>query len=189
MKDVEPDHFNTCNNPAGTRLCHCICCTTLQFTNDDPNQRRKYSGSYLILPYRAQYNDQLFPMILKPWNNQEPLMDSSTKEPFAMELVGDFWVAEPIFKGCYGDSLLYSDADLRRLRQWGFHLPTYREEIPVPPAPLYRQAREPKVMKQSPPRVVTLNPSMESPRPNAPVARAAPITAQDTAPTPQLQSA
>ena len=32
-----------------------------------------------------------------------------------MELVGDFQVADPIFKGCYGDSLLYSDAELRQL--------------------------------------------------------------------------
>ena len=30
MKDVEPDHFDTCNNPARTHLHHCICCITLQ---------------------------------------------------------------------------------------------------------------------------------------------------------------
>ena len=137
---------------------------TLQFTNDDPNQCRKYSGSHLILPHGAQYNDRLFPMILELQNHQESLMDLSTKEPFPMELVGDFWVADPIFKGCYGDSLLYSDAELRRLRQWGIHLPMYCGEIPVPPAPLYQQAREPEVTKQSPPRAVTPNPSMESPK-------------------------
>ena len=28
MKDVEPDHLNTCNNPAGTHLRRCICCAT-----------------------------------------------------------------------------------------------------------------------------------------------------------------
>ena len=58
-----------------------------------------------------------------------------------MELVGDFWVADPIFKGCYGDSLLYSDAELCRLRQQGIHLPMYQGEIPVLPAPSYQQAR------------------------------------------------
>ena len=36
MKDVEPDHFDTHNNPAGTCLCCCICHTTLQQMNDDP---------------------------------------------------------------------------------------------------------------------------------------------------------
>ena len=156
-RDMDPDHFNTCNNLAGTHLCHCIC-------HDDPDQCRKYSGSCLILHHGAQYNDRLFPAILKPWNHQEPLTDSSTKEPFPMELVGDFQVADLIFKGCYGDSLLYSDVDLHWLRQRGIHLPTYRGEILASPAPLYRQAREPKVMKQSPPRAVTPNLSMESPK-------------------------
>ena len=89
-------------------------------------------------------------------------MDSSTKEPFPMELVGDFWVADPIFKGCYGNSLLYSNAELCQRRWWGIHLPTYWGEIPVPLAPSYWQAMEPEVMKQSP-RVATPSPSVESP--------------------------
>ena len=45
MRDVDPDHFDTHNNLAGTHLHHCICHTMLQFANDDPNQHRKYSGS------------------------------------------------------------------------------------------------------------------------------------------------
>ena len=81
-----------------------------------------------------------------------------------MELVGDFWVADPILEGCYGDSLLYPDAELHRFRQQGIHLPMYQGEIPVLPAPSYQQARQPKVMKQSPPRAVTSNPSVESPK-------------------------
>ena len=165
VKDVDPDHFNTHNNPAGTHLHRCICCTMLQFTNDDPNQHRKYSGSRLILPRGAQYNDGLFPTILKPRNHREPLMDSSTKVPFPMELVGDFRAADPIFKGCYGDSLLYSNADLHWLRRWGIHLPTYQGEIPVPPAPLYWQARETEATEQPPPGAATRNPSVESPKP------------------------
>ena len=81
-----------------------------------------------------------------------------------MELVGDFHMADSIFKGCYGDSLLYSDVDMHQLRQWGIHLPVYQGEIPVPPAPSYWQARETKVTKQPPPRAVIPNPSMESPK-------------------------
>ena len=83
-RDVEPDHFDTRNNPAGTCLCHCICHATLQFANVDLNQCRKYSGSHLILPHGAWYNDRLFPVILKLWNHRELLTDSSTKEPFLM---------------------------------------------------------------------------------------------------------
>ena len=91
-------------------------------------------------------------------------MDSTTKEPFAMELVGDFRVADLIFKGCYGDSLLYSDVELRWLRQQGIHLPAYLGEIPMPLAPSYLQARQPKVMKQSLPRAATPNQSLQSPK-------------------------
>ena len=86
------------------------------------------------------------------------------KEPYLMELVGDFRVADPIFKGCYGDSLLYSDAELHQLRWWRIHFPTYQGEIPVPPAPLYQQAREPEVSKQSPPRTAAPDTPAESPK-------------------------
>ena len=69
MKVVEPDHFNTRNNPAGTRLRRCMCSATLQYMNDDPRYHRAYSGSCLILPCGAQYKEQLFPEILEPWNH------------------------------------------------------------------------------------------------------------------------
>ena len=112
VKDVEPDHFDTCNNPAGTCL-HCnICHATLQYMNDDPRYHRAYGGSYLILPCRAQYKELLFPEILKPQNHWAPLTDPITKEPFPMELVGDFRSTDSIYKGCYGNSFLYSNMDL-----------------------------------------------------------------------------
>ena len=103
-------------------------------------------------------------MILEPWNNQGLLIDSLMKEPYPMELVGDFQVADPIFKGCYGDSRLYSDADLCWLRQRGIHLPAFQGEIPVPSAPSYRQAREPEATKQSPHRAMASDTPMESPK-------------------------
>ena len=59
-----------------------------------------------------------------------------------MEVVGDFKAADPIFKGCYGDSLLYLEDDLAQLRRQKVYLPTFQEEIPVPPAPSYCQDRE-----------------------------------------------
>ena len=180
VRDTEPDHFDTRNNPVGTHLHRCICHATLQYMNTDPKQLKKYSGSHLILPHGAQYNDQLFPMILEPWNHWEPLEDPLTKEPFPMELVGDFWAADPIFKGCYGDSLLYSDVELHWLRWQGIHLLTYQEDIPVLLAPLYRQAHQGWRLPTHP---------WSLPRPNAPEARVAPTAAQDAAPTPQLQNA
>ena len=164
MRDLEPDHFNTHNNLAGTCLHRCICHATLQYTNDDPNQHREYSGSQLILPCGAQYKEQLFLQILKTWNHQGLLTDSANKEPFPMELVGDFRTTDPIFKGCYGNSLLYTNVELGRLKWHGIHLPPYWGEIPTPPAPSYLQTRQPKATKQSPPRAVTPNSSVESPK-------------------------
>ena len=91
-------------------------------------------------------------------------------EPYPMEVVGNFRVTDLIFKGCYGDSLLYSDDDLARLRQWKIYLPAFQGEIPVPPAPSYRQVREPAVIKQSPHRVAVL----ESPKAKRSSSKSAP---------------
>ena len=74
-----------------------------------------------------------------------------------MEMVGDF-------KGCYGDSLLYSGADLCQLKWQKIHLPTFQGEIPMPPASSYRQVREPAVTKQSPHRAAASDAPVESPK-------------------------
>ena len=164
VKGIEPDHFNTCNSPAGMRLHRCVCHTTLQFSNDDPKQRTKYVRSCLILPHGVQYNEWLYLAILEPWNHCSPLIDPTTGEAYLMEVVGDFRAVDPIFKGCYRDSLLYSDADLVRLRGWKIYLPAFQGEIPVPPAPSYQQVREPVVTKQSPHRVAASETPAESPK-------------------------
>ena len=164
VRDADSDHFDTHNNPAGTRLHCCICRATLQFSNDEPKECTNYIESHLILPREAQYNDQLFQAILELWNHRNPLIDSVTGKPYLMETVGNFRAADPIFKGCYEDSLLYSDADLHQLRWWGIHLPTFQGEIPVPPAPSYWQVREPTVTKQSPHKAAALDTPAEFPK-------------------------
>ena len=123
IQGIKPDHFNTCNSPTGTRLHSCVCRATLQFSNDDPKQRTQYIESHLILPCWVQFNDWLYPSILEPWNHHSPLIDPAMGEPCLIEVVGDFRAADPIFKGCYGDSLLYSEADLARLRWQKVYLP------------------------------------------------------------------
>ena len=84
-------------------------------------------------------------------------------EPCPLEVVGDFRAMDPIFKGCYGDSLLYSEADLAQLRWQKVYLPVFQGEIPMPPAPSYWQVRELVVTKQSLHRVAALDTSVESP--------------------------
>ena len=164
VKDVEPDHFDTHNNPARSRLCRYICRATLQYMNDNPCYYRAYGRSHLILPRGTQYKEQLFPKILKPWNHWAPLIDPATKEPFPMKLVGDFRSMDPIFKGCYGDSFLYSDVDLGRLQWQEIHLPPYQGEIPTPPAPSYLQAKQSEATKRSPMRTAMPTVAAESPK-------------------------
>ena len=81
-----------------------------------------------------------------------------------MEVVGNFRAMDPIFKGSYGDSFLYSEDDLVRLRLHKVYLPTFQEEIPMPPTPSYRQSREPATAKQSLHRAAVLDTAMESPK-------------------------
>ena len=130
IKGIEPDHFDTHNSPVGTCLHHCVCCATLQFSNDDPKEHTKYVGSHLILPHGAQYNDRLYPTILELWNHCGPLINPTTGEPYLMEVVGDFRAVDPIFKGCYGDSLLYSKDDLTQLRWQKIYLLAFQGRFP-----------------------------------------------------------
>ena len=164
VKGVEPDHFDTHNSPTGMCLHRCICHTTLQFSNDDPKEHTNYAGSHLILPHGVQNNDWLFPAILELSNHHGSLIDPTMGEPYPMEMVGDFKAVDPIFKGCYGDSLLYSDADLCQLRWLKIHLLAFQGEIPMPPAPSYQQVGEPTVTKQSPHRVAASDAPAESPK-------------------------
>ena len=136
VKGVKLDHFDTHNSPVGTHLHCCVCRTTLQFSNDDLKERTNYVGSCLILPRGVQYNDWLFPAILELWNHCGPLIDPATGEPYPMEMVGDFKALDPIFKGCYGDSLLYSDTDLCWLRWRKIHLPVFQGGDPHATCPI-----------------------------------------------------
>ena len=81
-----------------------------------------------------------------------------------MELMGDFRSTDPIFKGCYGNSFLYSDMDLGQLRWQKIHLPPYWGEIPTLPAPSYLQAKQSEAMKQSSLWAVMPNTAVESPK-------------------------
>ena len=189
IKGIKPDHFDTHNSPVGTRLHCCVCHATLQFSNNDPKQHTKYVGSCLILPCRAQYNDQLYPSILELQNHCSLLIDPAMGEPCLLEVVGDFRAVDPIFKGCYRDSLLYSKADLAQLRWQKVYLPMFQGEISMPPAPSYWQVREPAATKQSPHRVAAPDMSVESPKAKHSSSQGGPPQGSGQAPIPQLQSA
>ena len=112
IKGAEPNHFDTQNSPRGMRLHRCVCRATLQVSNTDPQQCTKYTGSRLIIPHGVQYDNHLYPAILELRNHRGPLIDPVTGETCPMEVVGNFRATDPIFKGSYGDSSLYSEDDL-----------------------------------------------------------------------------
>ena len=160
VKGIKPNHFDTQNSTTDMRLHRYVCRATLHFSNVDSKQCTKYGESHLIIPRGVQYKDRLYPTILEPWNHHGPLIDPVSGEPCPMEVVGDFKAADPIFKGSYRDSLLYSEDDLAQLRWQKVYLPTSQEEIPVPPASSYWQSRKPVAAKQSPHRAAALDMSV-----------------------------
>ena len=106
-----------------------------------------------------------------------------------MEVVGDFKTADPIFKGSYGDSLLYSEDDLAQLRWQKVYLPTFQEEIPMPPPHPTN-----KVGNQQQPSNPHAGWQLQTcpwspPRLDIPAARVGLHGAQDAAPIPLLRSA
>ena len=114
--------------------CSCICHTLLQHMDKDPVHWRTYEGSCLVIPHGAQCRT-LFPEIIVPCNHWGPLIDHNTGEPYPMATTGDFCLVDPIFPGSPGDSLLFKEDDLHRLKRKGFHVSTYREEK-LPPTVL-----------------------------------------------------
>ena len=189
IKGAEPNHFDTWNSPAGTRLHRCVCRATLQFSNTDPKQCTKYAGSHLVIPCRVQYNDRLYPTILEPWNHCGPLIDPVTGAPCPMEVVGDFKAVDPIFKGSYEDSFLYSEDDLAQLRQQKVYLPTFQEDIPMPPTrPIGKIASRWQPSNPHTGQQLWTHP-WSPPKLGVPAARVGLHGAQDGAPIPPPQSA
>ena len=108
-------HFNTAASPSGMCRRVFMCDSLLQLTDKDP-RNRTFEGSCLIVPIGPQYQN-LFPEITVPCNHWELLIDPNTWEPYPMAAVGDFCLENIFFPGSPGDSLLFSEDDLARLKR------------------------------------------------------------------------
>ena len=115
----------------------------------DPVHQRLYEGGHLIIPCGTQYRT-LFLEIVMPHNLQGPLIDINTGEPYPMAAVGDFCLVDSIFPGSPGDSLLFKEDDLTRLKRKGFCISTYREEKPQPTVPKEDKHKSPHTMENAP---------------------------------------
>ena len=95
---------------------------------------RTYEGSCLIIPCIAQYRS-LFPEIITPCNHQRQLIDHNSGEPYHIATAADFCLMDPLFPSSPGDSLLFKEDDLVRLKRKGYYISTYMEEKPQPTFP------------------------------------------------------
>ena len=141
----DQNHFNTAASPSGMCTCTCMCHALL---DKDPVHQRTYEGSHLIIPHRAQYWT-LFPEIITPRNHWGLLIDHNTGEPYPMAAMGDFCLMDPLFPGNPGDSLLFKEDDLNRLKRKGFRISTYREEKPQPTIPKEDKHKSPCVQENA----------------------------------------
>ena len=106
VKGAEPDHFTLRTVPWGcayTVVCAEPPCSSVALI---PSSALNTEG------VTSSYHDRLFLTIVELWNHRSPLIDPVTGETCLMEVVGDFRATDPIFKGSYRDSFLYSDDDL-----------------------------------------------------------------------------
>ena len=85
-----------------------------------------------------------------PHNHWGLLIDHNTGEHYPMATTGDFSLMDPIFPGSPGDSLLFKEDDLNRLKRKGFRVSTYREEKPVPTVPKEDKHRSPQTKENTP---------------------------------------
>ena len=145
----DQNHFNTAASPSGMHTCACMCHGLLQHVNKDPVSWRAYEGSCLIVPHSAQYRT-LFPEIVMPCNHWGQLIDHNTEEPYPMATVGDFCLMDPLFPGSAGDSLLFKEDDLERLKRKSFCVSTYREKKPQPTIPKEDKHKFPCVKENAP---------------------------------------
>ena len=67
-----------------------------------------------------------------------------------MATMRDFCLMDPIFPGSPGDSLLFKEDDLNRLKRKSFHVSTYREEKPLPTVPKEDKHRSPHTKENMP---------------------------------------
>ena len=65
-------------------------------------------------------------------NLQGLLKDPKTGLPFPMEAMGDFCLVDKLFPGVVGESLWLCEADLTKLKEQVFCIPTYKAENPPP---------------------------------------------------------
>ena len=93
--------------PLGLCCWECVCHRLIQWANLHEKWETIMGSSRFLLPHRAQYNDNLLPQLIRPWNHRSLLMDPVMAQPYPMVKVGGFTMQDPLFPGTVGDSYVY----------------------------------------------------------------------------------
>ena len=91
-------------------------------------------GSHFLLPCGAQYDDNLLPQLIRPWNHRSLLMDPIMAQPYPMVEVGSFMMQDPLFPSTAGDSYVYWEDARKWLEERGYRILKYTG--PGPEVPL-----------------------------------------------------
>ena len=106
--------------PLGLCCRECVCCRLIQQANLHEKWETIMGGSCFLLPRRAQYNDNLLPCLIRPWNHRSLLVDPITAQPYPMVEVGSFTMQDPLFPGTAGDSYVYWGDAQKWLEERGY---------------------------------------------------------------------
>ena len=81
------------------RLCcwECVCHQLIQQANLHEKWETIMGGSCFLLPRRAQYDNNLLPWLIRPWNHRSLLVDPVMAQPYPMVKVGSFTMQDPCF--------------------------------------------------------------------------------------------
>ena len=120
--------------PPGLCCWECVCHRLIHLANLHEKWETIMGGSHFLLPRGAQYNDNLLPRLIRPWNHRILLVDPVTAQPYPMVEVGSFTMQDPLFPGTAGDSYIYWGDARKWLEERGYQVLKYTG--PGPEVPL-----------------------------------------------------
>ena len=119
--------------PSGLCCRECVCHRLIHPANLHEKWETIMGSSRILLPRRAQYNDNLPPWLITPRNHRSLLVDPVTAQPYPMVEVGSFTMQDPLFPGTVGDSYIYCGDARRWLEERGYQVLKYTGPSPEVP--------------------------------------------------------
>ena len=119
--------------PPGLCCWECVCHQLIQRANLHEKWETIMGGSHFLLPHRAQYNDNLHPWLIRPWNHRSLLVDPIMAQHYPLVEVGSFTMQDPLLPGTARDSYVYWGDARQWLEQRGYQVLKYTGPSPEVP--------------------------------------------------------